>query len=203
MARLWLGLSEEWNKEMLSDGDGEDPADDSSAIDLDALMRTESYQTSRAAIGTLAVAASDPEVCAAVLAENCASTVVSLLQSAAEELVHRALAFALTFVNTNGVPAAKHLLEGGVVPALHVGTKMSNPRLRELCKEVGLALSAALKTEADEAAKAAAAAEKARQLIADTQTSGLLVPTATMQSDSASVADAVNASSGSRFEELD
>ena len=148
MARLWLGLSEEWNKEIPG---SEDESSETTIIDFDGLVRTESYQTARAAIGTLAAAASDPEVCVAILTENCATTVVSLLQSSAEELVHRALVFALNFVNTHGIPAAKHLLEGGVVPALHVGTKLSNSRLRDLCKEVGLALSAALKAEAEHA----------------------------------------------------
>ena len=41
---------------------------------------SEGYKTSRAAAGTLAAAASDAEVCSALLKENCAQTVTTLLQ---------------------------------------------------------------------------------------------------------------------------
>jgi len=57
---LWLGLSEDF--------DNEENAQ-------------EAFLTARAAAGTLAVAASDSQVCDALLAQNCASTVLKLLQS--------------------------------------------------------------------------------------------------------------------------
>jgi hypothetical protein len=155
--RLWLGICEEWGQNLpniVGDvADDEDPwravveklVQDETA--LSQFMQSESYMTARASAGTLAVAASDEEVCRAVVAENCSGTIICLLESRLPELVHRALVIALNLVNVGGIAAAKHLLEHNVVPALHVGAKLGDANLAGLCKEVGVALSKALKSE--------------------------------------------------------
>jgi hypothetical protein len=54
---------------------------------------------------------------------------------------------ALNVATVGGTAAAKHLLENNVVPSLHVGVKLGNQQLASLCKEVGMALSKALKED--------------------------------------------------------
>jgi hypothetical protein len=162
--RLWLGMSEEWSKDIPEEFYANDESKEGSEDEgihvsvvmdrltrdqakLTAFLTSESYKTARAAAGTLAVALGDPEVCDAVVKENCAGTIVSLLDSRLPELVHRALVMALNVATVGGTAAAKHLLENNVVPSLHVGVKLGNQQLASLCKEVGMALSKALKED--------------------------------------------------------
>lgn len=109
------------------------------------LEETESYKTARAASGTLAVAAFDSEVCAALLAEGCASTVTALLESARPELVHRALVLLQQLAENGGSQMAKHLVEGGVVPAIAVVVRLGMPMLTDLAKQAAVSLSEAMK----------------------------------------------------------
>lgn len=68
--RLWLAFCEDWNNEN----------------DAECALAT-----ARACAGTLACAAGDPRTTAAMIGENCAASIVALLESANAELVHRAL----------------------------------------------------------------------------------------------------------------
>jgi hypothetical protein len=177
-ARLWLGFSEEWDKEIddededaekldeskdNSDGNASkastgnqknlNPADDMEAhmARLMKVSETEPFKTARACAGTLAVATFDPSVCAAIVNEKCASTVVSLLESAHPELVHRALVMVSQLCGTLGHTAAKHLVDGGVVPAIGVVARLGNAQLGEIAKAAAQALSKAMKAEPETA----------------------------------------------------
>ncbi len=111
----------------------------------ETLARSEAYQTARAAAGTLAVASSDSEVCQAMIEEGCVTTIISLLESEAPELVHRCLVCIQEMVTAGGQNTAKFLLEGGVVPAIAVVVKMGDATLGGIARNTTMALSAALK----------------------------------------------------------
>ncbi len=123
--RLWLGLAEDWTSG--------DPAD-------------EAFLTARAAAGTLAGAASDPEVVEAMVKENCASTVRMLLETQNAELVHRALVIILELLSTEKREVAEQLVLGEVIPAISVVTKMTSfPHLAELAMKCAQSMSSVMK----------------------------------------------------------
>ena len=126
--RLWLGFSEDWDNE-----DNE-----------------EAFATARAAAGTLAGAAGDEDVAKALLAENCATSLVSLLESENVELAHRAIVITTQLTEQTDVDLAAelatHLLEGGVVPALAVMMRCDNPMIAELARGAAMGLSRAIST---------------------------------------------------------
>lgn len=109
----------------------------------------EKFLAARAAAGTLAIAAGDPEVGKALCEQDCAKTVVALLESMQNELVHRALILISELVTapedadlcrSNGV----HLVEGGVVASISVVLKMNDAQLGGLAREAATALSKAI-----------------------------------------------------------
>ena len=119
--RLWLGLAEDWDRE-------EEPR--------------EAYLTARAAAGTLAVAASDELVGEALLSQDCARTIKSLLESQQQELVHRALVLIIELLSLEKKPLlAKHMMESGVIPAIAIVAKFNIPQLGELAMEAASLLS--------------------------------------------------------------
>jgi len=69
--KLWLGLAEDWNG-------------DNDSID-------ECFKAARAAIATVAMAASDPDVVKALINLNCIDTIVIVLESKHEDMVQRVL----------------------------------------------------------------------------------------------------------------
>jgi hypothetical protein len=101
----------------------------------------------RAAAGTLAVACADVEVCNFMLKEDCARTIVRLLNSSNEELVHRALVIIMELVETGGNKLAIHMIEGNVIPAIAIVSKMSNENLLNIAKNTALTLSKAMKND--------------------------------------------------------
>lgn len=101
----------------------------------------------RAAAGTLAVACADLKVCNSMLNEDCARTIVRLLNSSNEELVHRALIIIMELVETGGNKLAIQLIEGNVIPAIAIVSKMSNKHLLNIAKDTATTLSKAMKNE--------------------------------------------------------
>ncbi len=119
--RLWLGLSEDWSN-------------------------AEAIATACAASGTLATAASDNGVAIAMLQENCAQSLLSLLESERVDLVHRAVVVIMELVSgEERNKLAKYLVEAGIVPALGVVAKMNNEMLTDLVRSTAQALSAVMK----------------------------------------------------------
>ena len=128
--RLWLGLSEDWSN---------DESD-------------EAFATARAAAGTLACAVGDPQVADALLKEECARTIVCLLESEQPELIHRALVMIIDLCDNNSELSgqiAVHLIEGGVVPPLSIlmQTESTGPttgvNLADMARGAGIILSKA------------------------------------------------------------
>jgi hypothetical protein len=131
--RLWLGFCEDWGNE----------------------ENEEAFATARAAAGTLAYACGDADVGQALLEENCASSVLSLLESENSELAHRAIVIInelceLTDADLAG-QIATHLVEGGVVPSLAVMMQLDassggaqGGMIGELAKNAAMALSSAI-----------------------------------------------------------
>lgn len=121
--RLWLGLCEDWCDES----------------DL-----KEALNTSRAAAGTLAMASSDFDVCTALVTENCADTIIKLLESENADLIHRALIIISNLCNTGGKGSATHLVERGIIPHIGIVSKLSDSNLIGLAKEVAVDISNAM-----------------------------------------------------------
>jgi hypothetical protein len=97
----------------------------------------EKYLTARAAIGTLAVAATDEEVVFSLCKEDIAKSIVIILSTKNEELVHRVLVLLKIMLQHEcSDQFASHLAEGNVIPSIAVTTSMNRPDLRELAKEV-------------------------------------------------------------------
>lgn len=114
----------------------------------------EKFLTARAAAGTLAVAAGDAEVGKALCEQDCAKTVVAMLESMQNELVHRALILISELVSANEPADADqcksngvHLVEGGVVASISVVLKMNDAQLGGLARDAATALSAAINTK--------------------------------------------------------
>lgn len=149
--RLWLGLAEDW-----------DSGKESAEENLPPGEGDQSYLIARAAAGTLAMACSDPLVVSAMCKQDCARTIVSLLESQQPELVHRALfiliemmtAAAETEGTVEATPSeekdeeiiskhavAMHLMQGGVIPAIGVVVGLGLPELAELAKQAAQLLS--------------------------------------------------------------
>ena len=131
--RLWLAFCEDWNNET-------DPA--------------ECFKTACASSGTLAVAVSDEQTMRAVIAENGVSSVVALLDSHRDELVHRALVMLENMLAHEGAlqcEVAEHLVNGGIVPALStiISSSTSSSSLAPLAREIAVQLSTAMKRVVD------------------------------------------------------
>eukprot|EP01034_Spumella_vulgaris_P029108 gene29108-36099_t len=123
--KLWLGLSEDWEN--------------------DTQDANEAFLIARAAAGTLAGAAGDPEVADAMCQNDCARTIVALMDSQNKELVHRALVIVLELLSTDKRSVAEHLVTGAVIPAIGTVTKLNDPFLAELAMNCAQALSAVMK----------------------------------------------------------
>lgn len=146
--KLWLGLCEEGAISAAEVLDGDDVAQ-SEALDEED---QEKYLTARASAGTLAMAAgADVEVGQALVKLDVARTLVTLLESAKPELVHRALVIIQELASAPEDPEicrlnAVHLVEGGVVNAIGVVLKMGNAQLGGIAREAAQALSSAIAT---------------------------------------------------------
>jgi hypothetical protein len=105
------------------------------------------------------VAGADEKVCDALLKENCASSIVCLLDSLCPDLIHRALVLVYEMLlvypegDNDSIKVATHMLEGGVVPAMGSVVKLRKQnsknnqqaeQLAELAKTVAQMLSRAL-----------------------------------------------------------
>jgi hypothetical protein len=166
---LWLGLCEEFDKdvreltseqsELVSNEEIADVEVISDSVqrlgstsrpvpgkpNIKAIMvETEPYKTARAACGTLACAAFDTKVATALLTEKVASSIVPLLQSEIPELCHRVLVMISELSRTECKGMARHLVEGGIIQAIAVITKIKDPSLGEIAKDAANALSEAL-----------------------------------------------------------
>ena len=135
--KLWLGLAEDWNNTNSQESESAAPG---SGV-------TEAFLTARAAAGTLAGAAGDAAVAEAMVKEDCARTVVALLESENKELVHRALVIVLELLSHNKKEYAAHLMGGGVIPCIGLVTKLGEPHLAELAMNCAKALSEQLKEQ--------------------------------------------------------
>ena len=86
----------------------------------------------------------------ALVQEDCARTIVGLLESEKPELVHRALVIITELLAAQEGDAeqcraiAVHLIEGGVVQAISVVLKLKDAQLGKLAKEAASALSSAV-----------------------------------------------------------
>jgi hypothetical protein len=127
--KLWLGLSEDWEN--------------------DTQDAHEAFLIARAAAGTLAGAASDPEVAEAMIQNDCARTIVALLDSQNKELVHRALVIVLELLSTDKRSVAEHLVTGLVVPAIGIVTRLNDPFLADLAMNCAQSLSTVMKNRYD------------------------------------------------------
>jgi hypothetical protein len=125
--RLWLGLCEDWANE----------------------ENDEAFLTARAAAGTLACVVGDPQVAEALLAEECARSIASLLESEEPELIHRALVMVIDLCEGEADHCKKmatHLIESGVVPPLAKVMQMEiqgPANLSEMARTAGVVLSQA------------------------------------------------------------
>jgi hypothetical protein len=91
----------------------------------------------------------DDQVCVALCEQNCAKTLVALLETAKPELVHRALVWITEMVSAPQdeqmrLRCGTHLMEGGIVPAIGVVLKMGDAQLGGLAREAALVLSKAV-----------------------------------------------------------
>lgn len=127
--RLWLALAEDY-----------DPAAEE-AQDQDVKER---FLIARAAMGTLAVAASDEQVAQALCEEDCVKSLRHVINTQNTELVHRALVMALQLLSHGNQSIAKHLMEGSLVPCIAVVATLNDHQLGSLAKEVAEALAAAV-----------------------------------------------------------
>ncbi len=126
-------MCEDWNPNEI------DTEDERSEADL-----RESFLTARAAAGTLAGAASDAEVAAAMIKSDCASSICALLATEHVDLVHRSLVMIEALLSSEVEGVAMHLLEGGVVPVMAVVAKAKNEQLANLARQCAKMLSAAI-----------------------------------------------------------
>ena len=94
------------------------------------VVDTEPYKASRASLGTLAVAASDAGVAAACVTEKCHETLTAVLGSQMPELVHRALVVVKSLCEAESLGVAQSLVDGGVVPAVAMITRLGDPFLK-------------------------------------------------------------------------
>jgi len=123
--RLWVGLCEDWAGE-------ENPE--------------ESFLIARACSGTLAGAAQDEEVSAALMKENIGSALTALLESGNIELIHRGLVIVESLIENGGKTASLNLLENGVVKGISKAHKIiqGTPHLVSLAQEIAKTLSAVM-----------------------------------------------------------
>jgi len=126
--RLWLGLCEDWDNGCSEEGEA---------------PSQQSVLTSRAAAGTLAMAIDDEEVCAALVQENVARTLLKLFESENPELIHRALVLAAGLASVGGKTAADHLVKQNILPALVVVANLvKEPQLKALANDAHNVISA-------------------------------------------------------------
>jgi hypothetical protein len=129
--KLWLALSEDWNE---AEG-----------------VQSESFKTARAAAGTLAVAAAEPDVAKAMIELNCSQTIKSLLVTGNIELVQRSLVIVIELLQENGKDAALHLLENGITESIQKASFAIGEEIADLAKEaLTLLLSIVKQNSSDE-----------------------------------------------------
>jgi len=144
--RLWLGLCE--------DGCA-DPASSSDTGEDGGISR-EPYLTAKAAAGSLATLSIDSTIADLMLKEDCARTLVALLESTDGDLIHRALVIIMELLSskedaTERYSIAKHLVEGSIVPAMSsVVASSSQEQLGSLVKDTAQALSDAMSYRSDD-----------------------------------------------------
>ena len=82
------------------------------------------------------MAIDDEEVCAALVQENVARTLIKLFESENPELVHRALVLAAGLASSGGKAAAEHLVKNNILPALVVVANLvKEPQLKALAND--------------------------------------------------------------------
>ena len=99
-------------------------------------IKSESFLTARAAIGTIAMASYDNEVGESLEKADCMRTFTILLESENNELIHRVLVSILQLLEQDQEQLTKYLIENGLLSLLQSTTIMSNPDLTELTKEI-------------------------------------------------------------------
>lgn len=143
--RLWLGLCEEGSVAVPNNSSN----NIATSVD-DSDMQP--YITARAAAGSLATIAGDNIIASIMIKEDCAKTIVALLDSVDNDLVHRALIIIIELLSINqtieeSYEIAQHLVEGTVIPSIGVVVKLTNPQLSNLAKEAAKLLSTAMKNK--------------------------------------------------------
>lgn len=146
--RLWLGLCEDGCSRS---GDPDDETDSGTPSREDGSMSREPYLTAKAAAGSLATLSSDSTITDLMMKEDCARTLVALLESADGDLIHRALVIIMELLSskedaTERYAVAKYLVEGCIVPAMSssVVASSSQEQLGSLLKDAAQALSDAM-----------------------------------------------------------
>jgi hypothetical protein len=146
--RLWLGLCEDGCSRSV-DPDAETGSGTPSKED--GSMSKEPYLTAKAAAGSLATLSSDSTITDLMMKEDCARTLVALLESADGDLIHRALVIIMELLSskedvTERYAVAKYLVEGYIVPAMSssVVASSSQEQLGSLLKDAAQALSDAM-----------------------------------------------------------
>lgn len=154
--RLWLGLCEDGCSRS-ADNDAEagssgipSPSDVDTKQDGSSMSR-EPYLTARAAAGSLATLSGDSTIADLMIKEDCARTLVALLESTDGDLIHRALVIIIELLSskenaTERYAIAKYLVEGHIVPAMSssVVASSSQEQLGSLVKDAAQALSDAM-----------------------------------------------------------
>jgi len=147
--RLWLGLCEDGCSRS---GDPHDETGSgTSSREEDGSMSREPYLTAKAAAGSLATLSSDSIITDLMMKEDCARTLVALLESADGDLIHRALVIIMELLSskedaTERYAVAKYLVEGYIVPAMSssVVASSNHEQLGSLLKDAAQALSDAM-----------------------------------------------------------
>ena len=111
---MWLGLCEEWDED----------------------IQSPEYLTARAASGTLAVAASDIDVCLSLCASNCVNTLISLMSSEREELIHRSLVITLEMISHENREIVSHFTSSQILDTLSGLSTNENPTIQQLLAEI-------------------------------------------------------------------
>ena len=156
--RLWLGLCEDGCSRSDSEGRDEDTAISASTATEEEQegMPSEPYLTAKAAAGSLATLANDSTFADLLVKEECARTLVALLQSTDGNLIHRALVIIVELLSSKEEMSeryivARHLMEGSIVPAMTaVGKSGSYQHLGSLISDAVQALSDAMNSSSED-----------------------------------------------------
>lgn len=108
------------------------------------IVDTEPYKTARASCGTLASVAGDLELTKALLKDGCAESFYNVLSSQLPELVHRVLVIMNDMARCDCAGVGQHFLDGGLVPAIALITRMGEPMLADIARDTATAISQAI-----------------------------------------------------------